>query len=172
MRSRRLLIRQMKEDDANSFLTGISDRALRVSYGFPAEIDPSVSRNIFLRFCSLQRAYSLIRRNTGEMIGFLLDVEPELPESILAELPKPGRTLAFSVFPPFQRQGYMEEALRAYIPSIGAAYIHCGCFTENEPSRNLLAKLGFHEFSRHPFGTRIIIDEILPLQNQKYLQDQ
>ena len=88
-------------------------------------------------------------------------VFPELPESIASGLPNNGRTLAYSVFPIFQRQGYMEEALRAYISSIESDYIHCGHFPENTPSKNLLQKLGFHEWTQHQVGNKTIVDEIL-----------
>lgn len=124
-------------------------------------MDTITAQKIFERFLNLETAYSLIRIDTGTMIGFLLDVLPELPESIASGLPKNGRTLAYSVFPIFQRQGYMEEALRAYISSIASDYIHCGHFPENTPSKNLLRKLGFHEWTQHQVGGKIIVDEIL-----------
>ena len=165
MQSSRLHIKQINEEDEKSFINGISDRKLRVGYGFPEEMDLSASRKIFNRFCSLQRAFSLIKQDTGEMIGFLLDVEPELPTDIAIKLPQNGRTLAYAVYTPFQRQGYMEEALRASIPSTDAEYIHCGHFPENEASRNLLIKLGFKEFSRHQVGVKQIVDEILLSSN-------
>ena len=161
MESERLDIRPMQEEDESSFTAGISDRSLRVSYGFPAEADPAVLKQIFQHFYGIQCAYSLVRRDTGEMIGFLLDVESELPVEAAEKLPGRGRTLAYSVFPPFQRKGYMEEALRAYIPCLEVSYIHCGHFPENESSRRLLDKLGFHEFFTHQIGSRTVVDEVL-----------
>ena len=99
------------------------------------------------------------------MIGFLLNVDPELPEDVSERLSGKGRPLAFTVFPPYQRQGYMEEALEAYIPyqlqNNGTEYIHCGHFIDNTPSRCLLQKLGFFEYSRHTIKTRIVIDRII-----------
>ena len=164
MESERLLIRRMEEADESAFTRGIADRALRAAYGFPAEADGEVSRKIFRRFRMLPGAYAMIEKTSDTMIGFLLDVEPELPAETAAGLPGKGRTLAYAVFPPYQRRGYMQEALEAYIPYLlwdtGAAYIHCGHFPENIPSRNLLRKLGFHEYTRHSRGGRIIIDEI------------
>ncbi len=47
----------------------------------------------------------------------------------------------------FARQGYMQDALRALIPfvfkTLGLHRIEAACLPENEPSRNLLAKIGF-----------------------------
>ena len=98
------------------------------------------------------------------MVGFLLDVDVELPESIAETLEGKGRTLAFAVFPPYQRQGYMEETLNAYISHVfrdhAVRYIHCGHFADNEPSRRLLQKVGFQVYAKHRVRGRIIIDQI------------
>jgi ribosomal-protein-alanine N-acetyltransferase len=49
----------------------------------------------------------------------------------------------------FARQGFMNDALRALIPfvfkTLGMHRIEAACVPENQPSRNLLAKLGFRE---------------------------
>ena len=161
----RLLIRPMNEGDENSFVNGIADRALRIAYGFPAEPDDAVSVKIFRHFCGLKTAFALTEKATGHIAGFLLDVDPELPDPVKTGLPEKGRTLAYTVFPSFQRQGYMLETLRMYIPYLfqtaGMGYIHCGHFTDNVPSRNLLVKLGFQEYARHTVKDRTIVDEIL-----------
>ena len=161
MQTARLIIRPFRKEDGIQFINGISDKALCAAYGFPVDTDAATARKIFDRFLSMETAYALIRTDTGTMIGFLLDVLPEVPESIAAGLPDNGRTLAYSVFPEFQRQGYMEEALRAYISSMESDYIHCGHFPENIPSKNLLRKLGFREWAQHQAGRKIIVDEIL-----------
>ena len=164
MESARLLIRPMEDRDENAFVSGIADRGLRIAYGFPADMEDEVSVQIFRHFRGLDRALSLVEKQSGEMIGFLLDLVPELPEETASSLPEKGRTLAYAVFPPFQRKGYMQETLEVLIPELlrTAGYIHCGHFEENEPSRNLLRKLGFREYARHTAGKRLIVDEILP----------
>ena len=163
MESARLLIRPMEDRDESAFVRGIVDRGLRVSYGFPADMEDSVSVQIFRHFRGLDRVLSLIEKESGEMIGFLLDLAPELPEETASRLPEKGRTLAYAVFPPYQRKGYMQEALETLVPELfqSADYIHCGHFEENEPSRNLLRKLGFREFAGHTAGKKRIVDEIL-----------
>ena len=161
----RLVIRPMRETDEGAFIRGISDPSLRAMYGFPAEMDEDISSRVFRRFCALRDAYTLEDRNTGDMIGFLLDVAPELPEEILAGLPGNGRTLAYAVFPEYQRKGCMREALQEHIRYLSettdTAYIHCGHFPENEPSEKLLRSLGFREYARHTAGKKEIVDEIL-----------
>ena len=122
-----------------------------------------MSSRIFERFSGLEGGYSLIEKTSGTVIGFLLEGEPEMPENLRTGLPEKGKTLAYAVFPAFQRKGYMLEALQAVIPELfrKAEYIHCGHFEENIPSRELLRKLGFREYASHQVRDRLIIDEIL-----------
>ncbi len=164
METNRLIIRPMKESDQNAFLDGIANRTLRIAYGFPKDMDETIPPKIFRHFCELMGSYSIIEKETGNMVGFLLDVDAELPERIAETLEGKGRTLAYAVFPPYQRQGYMEETLNAYIPHLfrdhAVTYIHCGHFADNEPSRRLLQKIGFHVHANHTVKERIIIDQI------------
>ena len=163
MESIRLLIRRMEKGDEAAFVSGIADRALRIAYGFPPDMEDRMSSGIFERFSGLEGGYSLIEKTSGTVIGFLLEVEPEMPENLRTGLPEKGKTLAYAVFPAFQRKGYMLEALQAVIPELfrKAEYIHCGHFEENIPSRELLRKLGFREYASHQVRDRLIIDEIL-----------
>ena len=163
MESARLLIRPMEDGDESAFVRGIADRDLRAAYGFPVDMEEDVSVQIFRHFLELNRALSLIEKESREMIGFLLDLAPELPEETASSLPEKGRTLAYAVFPPYQRKGYMQEALETLVPELFQAveYIHCGHFEENEPSRNLLRKLDFRECAGHTAGKKLIVDEIL-----------
>ncbi len=165
METDRLLIRPLMEEDCASFTGGIADASLRAAYGFRPDMDGRTAAEVFRHFCNLEKAYSLIEKKAGSMIGFLLDVDPELPEEISDGLPEKGHTLAYAVFPPWQRHGYMQEALTAYISYIfrekDAGYIHCGHFSDNEPGAALLRKLHFRRYASHMFSGRIITDEIL-----------
>ena len=169
METGRLQLRSMQESDETAFVDGIADRTLRAAYGFPKDMDTTTSQKIFLHFCKLPGAYSMIEKRTGNMIGFLLDVDTELPENVAEQLSGNGRTLAFAVFPSYQRQGYMEEALKSFIPYLfrdqTVAYIHCGHFTDNEPSGRLLQKMGFSAFANHAINGRIIADRIIRREN-------
>lgn len=164
METNRLLIRPMRGSDETAFVNGVADRALRIAYGFPKDADAATAGKIFRHFSKLPGARSMIEKRTGSMIGFLLDVEPELPESTAERLSGEGRTLAFAVFKPYQRQGYMEEALHAYIAYLlreqAVAYIHCGHFTDNAPSSRLLQKMGFAALAEHAVNGRTVIDRI------------
>ena len=69
MESTRLLIRRMEKEDEASFVSGIADRALRIAYGFPADMDDAVSVKIFERFFCLNNSYSLVEKDSGAVIG-------------------------------------------------------------------------------------------------------
>ena len=137
-------------------------------YGFPAELSRDTASRIFAQFSSLSIALSLVCKADGAFIGFLLDVPAELPRPMLQTLPEGGRTLAFATFPPYQRQGYMREAIAALMEQHGragdASYLHGGHFPFNRPSQRLLAGLGFMPYGQHSVGTRTVIDEIRILQ--------
>ena len=134
-------------------------------YGLPEEMPPETARRIFEQFSALPASYALERKADGAVAGFILDVAPELPEELLRGLPQGGRTLAYAVFPPFQRQGYMREALEAVIrsrfESKTPGFIHCGHFSWNVPSSRLLRSLGFSEYGRHSVRNETVIDEVL-----------
>lgn len=161
--TQRLILRPFAPQDEDAFIRGIADGELRRMYGFPAELSEERSRRIFARFSTLP-AYGLVRKADGALIGFLLDVAPELPEDMLHALPEGGRTLAYATFPPCQRQGYMREALTALIEghfhSSSTPYIHCGHFPFNSPSEALLRSLGFTVYGQHALGTATVMDEI------------
>ena len=162
METERLIIRWMDPEDEEAFVNGTEDRELRVYYGLPADMDRDFAARIFQRFCGVRNSYSIISKDTGEMVGFILDVSPELPSETAGSLPHRGRTMTYATFPQFQRRGYMYEALQAVISYRLETedYIHCGHYEDNVPSRELLRKLGFREYSQHRFGNRVVIDEV------------
>ena len=171
MKTARLKIRPLAVADRASFIRGIQDRELCKLYGFPEKMNDGIAEQIFEHFLGLQNAFALTCADSGSMIGFVLDLQTELPQETKAALPPKGRTFAYATFPPFQRQGYMLEALRALIDEAfqnrEIDYIHCGRFEYNEPSEMLLRKLGFSEFQRHRYRDKTIVDEILKRSGRK-----
>ena len=162
--TKRLILRPLAAEDEADFLSGVADRELRRLYGFPEELAEDTARRIFTRFTSLSVAWGLVRKVDGCLVGFLLDVPPELPEDMLRALPESGRTLAFAAFRPYQRQGYMREALCAlidrHLQTGDAGFLHAGHFPCNEASCRLLRSLGFREYGRHRLGETVIVDEV------------
>lgn len=164
LETERLILRPFSPQDEREFIRGIQDRELRRMYGFPLELSKDTAHRIFAHFSELPTALSLVRNEDNALIGFLLDVSPELPEPMLRTLPEGGRTLAFATFAPYQRQGYMREAIQAVMEqhsSAGdASYLHGGHFPFNIPSQRLLAGLGFKPYGRHTVGSHAVIDAI------------
>ena len=97
MDTNRLVIRPMADSDQKAFTEGIADPTLRVAYGFPKDMDKTAFSKLFHRFRGLTGAYSVVEKQDGNMVGFLLDVDTELPEGIAKQLPGKGRTLAFAI---------------------------------------------------------------------------
>ena len=171
LHTERLTLRPFSPQDADAFIVGIEDRELRRMYGFPLELSKDTAHRIFAHFSELPMALSLVRNEDNAMIGFLLDVPAELPEPMLRTLPEGGRTLAFATFVPYQRQGYMREAIQAVMEqhsSAGdASYLHGGHFLLNRPCQCLLAGLGFSIYGGHTVGTHDVTDEIRMLKKKQ-----
>ena len=161
----RLILRQISPSDQAAFLQGTADQELRRLYGLPDAMPEAQRERFFRRLCDMPGACGIYEAASGRLIGFLLDVPPELPEDTLRSLPGQGRTLAFATFRPYQRQGYMREALafviKQHLQTKDVAFIHCGHFPFNEPSRNLLLSLGFQKYGQHTAGQVTIMDKIL-----------
>ena len=164
LHTKRLTLRPFSPQDEGPFIIGIQDIELRRMYGLPAELSLDTARRIFEQFSNLSVSLSLIRSEDDALIGFLLDVPAELPEPMLRTLPEGGRTLAFATFAPYQRQGYMREAIQAVMDQHSnardASYLHGGHFVYNVPSQRLLAGLGFTIYGGHPVGIHNVTDEI------------
>ena len=169
METVKVILRHLATEDEDAFVNGIRDKSLRSAYGFPPDMNDRTASQIFQRFCGMNSAFAMLTAlsltSAALSRSYILSFVSPSATDIRAGLPEKGQTLAFAVFPLWQRQGYMEEALRRYIDQLfhdtGTAYIHCGHFAENLPSRSLLQKLRFHDYSQHRIGSRIIIDEIL-----------
>ena len=146
----------------DEFISGIDDEELCRMYGFSY---PPDGLRIFERFTGLHDAYGIFRQSDGKLVGFILSVNPELPDECQKNLPSNGRTLAYAIFPQYQRKGYMYSALNTLISNLfdekEIDYIHCGRFDFNEKSARLLDKLGFEMFGTHCFKEKTIVDEIL-----------
>ena len=129
------------------------------------------TERLILRPLSPQDEEAFIRAIADDelrrMYGFPAELSEDTARRILVmlrSLPEDGRTLAFATFPPYQRQGYMREALTVLMKdrfrANGVPYLHCGHFPGNEPSQRLLRALGFMAHGQHALGKATIIDEI------------
>ena len=102
-----------------------------------------------------ERGYVLVLKETGKVIGDLT-VYTKLSHLSLPQLVgKIGKGMSFNISKACQRQGLMEEAVRAVIDHLftqeNTDFINCGCFDFNVPSRCLQTKLGFTHLTTGTF---------------------
>lgn len=155
------------DNSKDDFITGINDENLCQMYGLSY---PADGEKLFRRFVKMNKVYGIFRKVDECLCGFIVCVDPELPEHTLEQLPSRGKTLAYATFPAYQRQGYMYSALSMLIADLfereEADFIHCGIHETNIPSAQLLKKSGFVVLSKHEFNGQIIVDEILHKENE------
>jgi RimJ/RimL family protein N-acetyltransferase len=117
-----------------------------------------------------ERGYALVLKETGKVIGNLtITLPPPYVVELRETAGKKGRSMSFSLSRQYQRQGLMEEALRAVIDHLFGVenmdYINLGHFDFNEASRALQQKLGFIYLATERFwddGAEIVsIENIL-----------
>ena len=146
----------------DDFVSGIDDENLCQMYGLSYPVD---GEKLFRRFVKLDKVYGIYRKTDECLCGFIVCVDPELPEQTLKQLPPRGKTLAYATFPAYQRKGYMHSALSMLIADLferdEVDFIHCGIHETNIPSAQLLKKNGFVVSSKHEFNGQMIVDEIL-----------
>lgn len=146
----RLLLRKVAEEDYPYFRTYLKDKEMdRMMLRSPCntEEDTRLGFDWFLN--KEERAYVIVHKETGKTIGSLT-VYNNVPESVAAQKKvqgKRGKSLSFAISEPWQRKGFMYEAVRAVMEHLfwdeNADYIHCGYLSYNLPSKTLQKKLEF-----------------------------
>ena len=169
--TRRLILRKFEENDFADFQVFANDPEMCRMMGRDDMSDPKIARFTFDWLKDKEeRGYALVLKETDRVVGNLTIT---LPPSFVAELRevsgKKGRAMSFSLSRQYQRQGLMEEALRAVISRLfeqeETDYINLGHFDLNVPSAQLQKKLGFTYLATERFeqdGRQItIIENIL-----------
>jgi len=145
----RLIIRKFEDEDFNDFWAYANDPEMCRMMGRDDMTDPAVARFTFDWLKDREeRGYALVLKETGRVIGNLTITLPSPSVAELRELAgKKGRSMSFSLSRRYQRQGLMEEALRAGIDRLfreeQTDYINLGHFPFNHASEALQKKLGF-----------------------------
>lgn len=145
----RLILRKLEESDFADYCTyNLNDPERDRMMGRDLlDSITAVRRNFDWLKDREPRAYALVLKETGRMIGNLTVYDhPSLPE--FPELhDKSGKGMSFGISRQYQRQGLMEEAVRGVISHLftreSVDFINCGCFDDNIPSLALQRKLGF-----------------------------
>ena len=159
LETQRLLLRKIEEADFEDYCAyNLSDPERdRMMGRDPLRTVEDVRANFNWLKDKEERAYVLVLKETENVIGNLTVYNhpsfPDIPE--LEE--KLGRGMSFGISRQYQRQGLMEEAVRAVIAHLfqeeKADYINCGCFDFNLPSLALQRKLGFTHLTTVQFET-------------------
>jgi [ribosomal protein S5]-alanine N-acetyltransferase len=140
MRSRRLVLRPLREEDADRLVALLGDdrdAVLQMSH-MPWPCTPAVAREwIALRMQPGATTFAITRVDDGAFLG-------AIGFGGLREMPGVG----YWVGRPYWNQGYATEALQlviAHVRGLGAKGLLAETFPENPGSARALAKCGFQE---------------------------
>lgn len=146
LETERLILRRFRMEDAAGCYAFLSDPVGCYFNGFEAfhDMDAEYARLMELFESQLYR-YVICRKDTGEVVGMLnlLDDNSRAVEAM---------ELGYNISPEYRRQGFAFEALSAVIQllqrELKLDLLLAGVMGDNDPSRNLLLKLGFREEGR------------------------
>ncbi len=142
----RLLLRPLKEEDAEDLYEYAKDPAVGPITGWPPHRSPEESREIIRRVLSGAECYALCLKTDGRAIG------------VIELMPAPGgreseRELGYWLGRPFWGRGLMPEAarelLRRAFEDLGVTKVWCGYYEGNRKSERVQEKCGFrHQYTR------------------------
>ncbi len=166
----RLILRRHRETDFPDFCAYAAEAELCRMTGSEPPAGGDALRRAFNWFLEKERAYAMVLRETGQVMGRITvgDLPPCIRDMpVLAK--KRGASLSFALSRDFRRRGLMSEALTALISHLFLAenmdYVNCGYLNFNIPSRLLQEKLGFTYLAANPYpgpdGDITAIDNIL-----------
>ena len=150
----RLILRRLEESDFPDYAAYAVDDEMSRMMGRPIlKTEADIRANFSWLKDKEPRCYGIVEKAGGHLIGNLSVCAVPAPLTGLEQLQgKPGRTLSYCICRAAQRRGYAAEAVRAVIAELFDTeqmdFVQCGCFTFNEPSQQLLNKLGFTELTR------------------------
>lgn len=162
----RLVLRKLCEEDFADFCAYAADEEMSRMMGRDVITDAPSARPTFDWLVHREaRAYALVLKESGRVIGNLNVTQPTETVRERAGTEKTGCALSFCIGRQHQRKGLMEEAVRTVIAALfaeGMEYINCGNFAFNEASRALQKKLGFTPLLREEIeidDERVTVEE-------------
>lgn len=152
----RLIIRPMRETDAEAIFLYASDSRVTEPAGWKAH-SCIQQTEAYVRSClddEKAAKHVITLRGTGEVIGQLsidADSEEGRPDT---------RELGFMIRRDWQNKGYMTEAVNAVVDELfseGIRYVWACCFKGNAASKRVIEKCGFAfqqegEYESHSLG--------------------
>ena len=153
----RLILRRLEEGDFEDFYAYSQDLELCRMIGRPPITDRESAMPTFRWLLDKEpRAYAILLRDTGRVIGNLTVTRPsELLTKQLRYRMAKGCSLSFCIGRKYQRRGLMTELLRAMLSQLFRQekmdYVNCGFFDFNQASKGLQQKLGFQPAAQESF---------------------
>lgn len=146
--TKRLVLRQLEDKDFQAYCQYAMNRNMCRMMGNDLMDTAEKARKTFDYLAHIApRCYGIATRQEDRLIGNLNVGNPVPEVKNLPEMQgKRGCSLSFCIHPMYQRQGLMEEVLRAVLDVLfreGYQYVNCGYFDFNQPSEALQRKLGF-----------------------------
>lgn len=149
LETERLMLRRFETADFAAFCRCREDEEMCRMMGWPALTDSAAAQRVFARLKDeTPRAYALVLRQTGELVGLLTVCAPSERLCARRELAGlNGCELSFGVFADYRREGFAYEAVCHVIERLflieGRDYVSCASFGCDRPALALQKKLGF-----------------------------
>lgn len=145
LKTQRLILKPYTEDDKSALIALLVDDEIKRTYMMPDFACEAEAERMFYKLVGLSHSkehYELgIFLDTGELIGFVNDVEMEA-----------GRIeMGYVVSPAHKGKGYASEAFAAVIEDLfkrGWREVTAGAFSENAASRRVMEKCGMTQNGR------------------------
>ncbi len=150
----RLILRPWKQEDLEDFFEYASVPGVGEMAGWCHHKTREESAQILHMFIDHKKTFALELKENGKVIGSLgmeeLDPDPE-PD-------KQGREVGYVLSKAYWGQGLMPEAVKAVIDYcfrvLHYDFLTCGHFSQNEQSRRVIEKCGFHFWKEVKHETR------------------
>lgn len=146
LKTRRLLLRPWREEDAAALYALARDPDIGPAAGWPVHVDQADSLRVIREVLSASFTWAIERREDGALLGSV----GAFPNTAGADPAQPE--IGYWVGKPFWGRGYCPEAVGAVMEDCfarGAERIWCGHFPGNRKSRRVMEKCGFrYQFRR------------------------
>ena len=142
----RLILRPWEKTDTQDLFEYASVPGVGEMAGWTHHKSMEESASILDMFIEQKKTFAIVLRENNKVIGSLgvenVKEEPEIPDELL------GRELGYVLSKNYWGQGLMPEAVKAVMDYcftvLGYDYLTCAHFVQNNQSRRVIEKCGFH----------------------------
>ncbi len=142
----RLILRPWEKTDLQDFFAYASVPGVGEMAGWSHHKDMAESESILNMFIERKKTFAIVLKESSKVIGSLgvenVKEEPEIPNELF------GRELGYVLSKDYWGRGLMPEAVSAVIEycfrELNYDYLTCAHFVQNNQSRRVIEKSGFH----------------------------